>query len=191
VLAHCEYPNGLALSPDERIRYVANTRSSEYIHAIKLDAAGNMVARSIFADLNEGSEAGIPDGLSVGRVYCTGPGGMWAIAPDGKRLDITRWPEQAVNFAFGGPDYELCCAAPIPPFTRFELRRRAIRIHGTNPSASERARPRQNRESRRRGGLTALRPLLSSSRTTSMPFSSPQPNNPPQSWWCAGVLPPP
>ena len=80
VLALCEYPNGLALSPDERTMYVANTRSSKYIHAIKLDAAGNMVGRSIFADLNEGTEPGIPDGLkvdSIGRVYCTGPGGIW------------------------------------------------------------------------------------------------------------------
>ena len=35
-----QYPNGLALSPDERMMYVANTRSSQYIHRIKLDAAG-------------------------------------------------------------------------------------------------------------------------------------------------------
>ena len=68
VLAQCEYPNGLALSADERTMYVANTRSSQYIHAIKLDAAGNMVGRSIFADLNEGSEPGIPDGLKVDSV---------------------------------------------------------------------------------------------------------------------------
>jgi sugar lactone lactonase YvrE len=58
VLAHCEYPNGLALSPDERIMYVAKTRSFQYIQAIKLDAAGNMVGRTIFADLNEGPEPG-------------------------------------------------------------------------------------------------------------------------------------
>jgi len=81
VLALCEYPNGLALSPDERTMYVANTRSSQYIHGIKLDAAGHMVGRSIFADMNEGTEPGIPDGLkvdSLGRVYCTGPGGAVA-----------------------------------------------------------------------------------------------------------------
>ena len=71
VLAHCEYPNGLALSPDERTMYVANTRSSQYIHAIKLDAAGNMVGRGIFADLNEGTEPGIPDGLE-GRQHRPG-----------------------------------------------------------------------------------------------------------------------
>ena len=114
-LANCEYPNGLALSPDERTMYVANTRSSKYIHAIKLDAAGNMTGRSIFADMNDGTEPGIPDGLkvdSIGRVYCTGPGGIWVIAPDGKRVGIIKWPEQAVNFAFGGPDMRtlFCCA---------------------------------------------------------------------------------
>lgn len=115
VLALCEYPNGLALSPDERTMYVANTRSSKYIHSIKLDAAGNMIGRGIFADMNEGSEPGIPDGLKVdqqGRVYCTGPGGIWVFAPDGKKLGVIKWPEQAVNFAFGGPDLKtmLCCA---------------------------------------------------------------------------------
>jgi gluconolactonase len=111
----CEYPNGLALSPDERTLYVANTRSSKYIHAIKLDASGNMVGRSIFADMNEDLGPGIPDGLKVdqaGRVYCTGPGGIWVFTPDGKRVGIIKWPEQAVNMAFGGPDMRtlFCCA---------------------------------------------------------------------------------
>jgi gluconolactonase len=114
-IANCEYPNGLAFSPDERTLYVANTRSSKYIHAIKLDAAGNMISRSIFADMNEGTAPGIPDGLkvdSIGRVYCTGPGGIWVIAPDGKRVGIIKFPEQSVNFAFGGPDMRtlFCCA---------------------------------------------------------------------------------
>ena len=53
VAAHCEYPNGLAFSPDERTLYVANTRSSKYIHAIELDAAGSMIGRRIFADMKD------------------------------------------------------------------------------------------------------------------------------------------
>ena len=115
LIANCEYPNGLAFSPDERTLYAANTRSSKYIHAIKLDAAGNMVSRSIFADMNEGTEPGIPDGLkvdSIGRVYCTGPGGIWVMDPSGKHIGTIKWPEQAVNFAFGGPDMRtlFCCA---------------------------------------------------------------------------------
>ena len=32
-----EYPNGLALSPDERTLYIANTRWCQYIHAVELD----------------------------------------------------------------------------------------------------------------------------------------------------------
>jgi len=114
-IAHCEYPNGLAFSPDERTLYVANTRSAKYIHAIDLGATGGMTGRRIFADMNEGTEPGAPDGLkvdSLGRVYCTGPGGIWVFAPDGRRLGIIRFPEQAVNFAFGGPDLKtlFCCA---------------------------------------------------------------------------------
>jgi gluconolactonase len=115
VLAHCEYPNGLALSPNERTLYVANTRSTRYIHAIELDAAGNMKGRRIFADMSEGTLPGAPDGLKVdskGRVYCTGPGGIWVFTPAGKRIGIIKFPEQAVNFAFGGPDLRtlFCCA---------------------------------------------------------------------------------
>jgi sugar lactone lactonase YvrE len=31
---------------------------------------------------------------------------------DGRRIGVIRWPEQAVNFAFGGPDLRtlFCCA---------------------------------------------------------------------------------
>ena len=115
LFAHCEYPNGLAFSPDERTLYVANTRSSKYIHGIEVDAAGGMARRRIFADMNAGTERGIPDGLkvdSVGRVYCTGPGGIWVFTPEGDRLGTVRFPEQAVNFAFGGVDLRtlFCCA---------------------------------------------------------------------------------
>lgn len=120
-VALCEYPNGLAFSPDERTLYVANTRSSKYIHEIRLDGAGNMISRGIFADMNESQEPGIPDGLKVdalGRVYCTGPGGIWVINPDGRRVGIIRWPEQAVNMAFGGPDLRtLLCTAHTSVYT--------------------------------------------------------------------------
>ncbi len=102
----CEYPNGLALSPDERTLYVANTRSTKYIHAIDIDADGKMLDRRIFADLS-GLESGVPDGMKIdqlGRVYCTGPGGIWVMEPDGTHIGTIRVPEQAVNFTFGGDD---------------------------------------------------------------------------------------
>ena len=114
-VALCEYPNGLAFSPDERTLYVANTRSSKYIHALEIDAAGKLLRRRVFADMNEGEKPGIPDGLKVdsqGRVFCSGPGGVWVFTPEGRKIGVIEFPEQAVNFAFGGPDLKtlFCCA---------------------------------------------------------------------------------
>jgi gluconolactonase len=107
LMADCEYPNGLAFSPDERTLYVANTRWTQYIHALELDATGAVVRRRIFADMSSDEKIGVPDGMKVdveGRVFCTGPGGTWVFAPDGTRLGIIRTPEVPANIAFGGPD---------------------------------------------------------------------------------------
>ena len=102
-----EYPNGLALSPDERTLYIANTRWCQYIHAVELDAAGNMVRRRVFADMSADGTNGVPDGMKVdaaGRVFCTGTGGVWVFAPDGSKIGIIEMPEVCANCAFGGPD---------------------------------------------------------------------------------------
>ena len=107
LVAEFEYPNGLAFSPDERTLYVANTRQAQYIHAIELDAAGDMARRRIFADMSSEETDGVPDGMKVdveGRVYCTGPGGTWVFAPDGAKIGVIRTPEVPANLAFGGPD---------------------------------------------------------------------------------------
>ncbi len=106
-VAPFEYPNGLALSPDERTLYVANTRWTKYIHAIEVDAGGTMVRRRIFADMSSDGTNGVPDGMKVdaaGRVFCTGTGGVWVFAPDGTKIGIIETPEVCANIAFGGPD---------------------------------------------------------------------------------------
>ena len=85
LVAHCEYPNGLCFSPDETRLYVANTRWNKYIHELRLDASGNVTSRRIFADMTSNEAPGSPDGIKCdveGRVYCTGPGGIWVFGPD-------------------------------------------------------------------------------------------------------------
>jgi gluconolactonase len=139
VVADCEYPNGLAFSPDERTLYVANTRWAQYIPALELDASGNVVRRRIFADMSADETDGVPDGMKVdveGRVYCTGPGGTWVFAPDGAQLGIIRTPEVPANLAFGGDDlrtlfftartsiYTLRVRTPGQPHPWFRARRR-------------------------------------------------------------------
>ena len=106
-VAWCEYPNGLALSADERTLFVANTRWSQYIHAIELDATGNMIRRRIFADMSADGTNGVPDGMKLdaaGRIFCTGTGGVWVFAPGGRRIGIIETPEVCANIAFGGAD---------------------------------------------------------------------------------------
>jgi gluconolactonase len=107
LVAKFEYPNGLALSKDERTLYVANTRWTQYIHALELDASGKMVRRRVFADMSADGTNGVPDGMKVdeaGRVFCTGTGGVWVFAPDGTRIGIIETPEVCANISFGGPD---------------------------------------------------------------------------------------
>ena len=87
LVAPCEYPNGLAFSPDERTLYVANTRWTAYIHALELDAGGTVIRRRIFADMSSDETDGVPDGMK-----------------DGATLGIIRTPEVPANLAFGGPD---------------------------------------------------------------------------------------
>jgi gluconolactonase len=106
-LVRCEYPNGLALSKDERTLYTANTRWTQYIHAVELDSAGNMVRRRVFADMSADGTNGVPDGMKVdeaGRVFCTGTGGVWVFEPDGSLIGLIDMPEVCANIAFGGPD---------------------------------------------------------------------------------------
>jgi gluconolactonase len=107
LVADFEYPNGLAFSPDERILYVANSRWSKYIHALEINDDGTLRRRRIFADMNSEEPDGVPDGMKVdveGRVYCTGPGGVWVFTPYGAHLGVIRPPELPANLAFGGPD---------------------------------------------------------------------------------------
>ena len=139
LVADCEYPNGLAFSPDERVLYVANTRWTQYIHALELDAGGGLVRRRIFADMSSDETDGVPDGMKVdveGRVFCTGPGGTWVFAPDGTRLGIIRTPEVPANLAFGGSDlrtlfftartsvYTLRMKVPGQPHPWYRVRKR-------------------------------------------------------------------
>jgi gluconolactonase len=106
-LVRCEYPNGLALSKDERTLYIANTRWTQYIHAVELDSAGNMARRRVFADMSADGTNGVPDGMKIdeaGRVFCTGTGGVWVFEPDGSLIGIIAMPEVCANIGFGGPD---------------------------------------------------------------------------------------
>ena len=117
----CEYPNGLAFSPDESVLYVAISRATldclgkeergefcphRRIRAFDVAADGSLSNNRVFADMSS-AEPGVPDGMKVdtaGRVFCTGSGGIWVFEPDGTHVGVIRGPEVPRNIAFGGPD---------------------------------------------------------------------------------------
>jgi len=103
-----KYPNGIALSPDQRTLYVANTdREHPIWMAYSLDEAGNVEQKRVFADatdLVQGSAMGAPDGLAVaadGTLFATAPGGVLVLSPSGKRLGRIATGKPIANCTFG------------------------------------------------------------------------------------------
>lgn len=95
-----DYPNGIALSPDEKTLYVSDTRGAE-IRAFQID--GTRVRSS-----KRFCEVRIPDGMAVdslGFVWSTSVSGVAVFNPSGEQVHafVTKMP---TNCAFGGPDYK-------------------------------------------------------------------------------------
>jgi gluconolactonase len=100
-------PNGIALSPDERTLYVANSDEDKPIWmAFELDDNGLAKDGRVFFDATElfKTKQGLPDGLKVdaqGNVFATGPGGVLVFGPDGKHLGTIVTGDKIANCAFG------------------------------------------------------------------------------------------
>jgi gluconolactonase len=98
-------PNGLALSPDERTLYIANSDDNHrYWRRYDVAADGTLHHGRVFADVSDHPDQGLPDGMKIdsrGNVWATGPGGVWIFTPDGKHLGTIKPPEQPANCAWG------------------------------------------------------------------------------------------
>jgi gluconolactonase len=104
------YPNGLAFSPDERTLYVNDTnRYRKHIRAFDVEPATGMLdlgSGREFCDMKPDERPGFPDGMKVdvqGNVYCTGPGGIWVVSPQGEHIGTIL--TQAINMAWGDDDW--------------------------------------------------------------------------------------
>lgn len=109
IAADIERPNGIQLSPDEKVLYVANTYG-EYVLAYDIGKDGSIGARRNFAKLDgvKPTETGITsgaDGLAVdakGRVYVATSLGIQVFSDHGKALGTIALPKQPQNLAFAG-----------------------------------------------------------------------------------------
>lgn len=109
VTTRMSFPNGIALSPDDRTLYVSQSDpSSPVIKAFDLDESGYASNERVWADLARfmGPDLhGLPDGIAVdvkGNLFATGPGGVFVIRPDGEILGRINTDRATANCAFGG-----------------------------------------------------------------------------------------
>lgn len=105
-------PNGIQLSPDEKLLYVANTLG-EHVLAYDIAADGTVSGERRFARLSgwTRSDSGVSssgaDGLAVdaqGRLYVASNAGIEVFAASGDALGVIPLPKKPQNLAFAGPD---------------------------------------------------------------------------------------
>lgn len=98
-------PNGIALSPDEKTLYVANSDSANKVwYAYDVLSGGSLINQRIFFDVNDQASPGAPDGMKTdlsGNIFATGPRGVWIFDPDGTPLGIISTGEITANVAWG------------------------------------------------------------------------------------------
>ncbi len=100
------FPNGIALSPDEKTLYIAQSDPTAP-HLYKYDLSQPEKAKTLMVDFSRFMGKGIPglpDGMAVdiqGNIFATGPGGVFIIAPDGKVLGRILTGKGSANCTFG------------------------------------------------------------------------------------------
>lgn len=95
-----KYPNGIALSPDEKTLYIANTSGTE-IRAFELAADGSVANPRKFCEVR------VPDGMAVdsaGRLWVASSTGISVFDAAGNPVDTIQIKPMPTNCAFGGPD---------------------------------------------------------------------------------------
>ena len=118
VLRECFMPNGIALSPDERHLYVADTGPHPRLHAsAPRNASATLTAYEIRAIGEKRELAPEPvwrietrcDGMCVdeqGRIYTTDREGVRIWKPDGMPAGFIAVPEPPANACFGGDEFQ-------------------------------------------------------------------------------------
>ena len=108
VVTDLVHPNGLALSPDESVLYVADTAGSAYGVPLRIATYavrdGHCSARTGTLELEDGHPA---DGLRVdveGRIWTSAGPSVRIYSPSFKLLGTITVPETVSNLCFGGPD---------------------------------------------------------------------------------------
>jgi gluconolactonase len=98
-----QMPNGLALSPDGKKLYVADSGRAHQIWVYDVKADGSLADGKVFCVIDKGG----PDGIRVdadGRLWSSAGDGVHVFDQSGKLLGKVLCPEAPANLCFGGKD---------------------------------------------------------------------------------------
>lgn len=121
-------PNGLAFCPSYSHFYISDSHVN-VIRKFSVHHDGTLTGGKTFVDMQGDSRAGCADGMKVdeeGRIWSTGPGGVWIVSPDGTLLGVLRIPEVTANCCFGGLDFSTLFVTATTSVYRIETTVRGI-----------------------------------------------------------------
>jgi gluconolactonase len=103
-------PNGLCFSVDESVLYVNDTEEL-HIRRFAVAADGSLSGGEVVFTMPGpmAYSAGVPDGMKLdaaGNLWCTGPGGLWVVAPDGEHLGTVKSEAVVGNISWGDDDFQ-------------------------------------------------------------------------------------
>ncbi|PXX27866.1 SMP-30/gluconolactonase/LRE family protein [Arenibacter sp. ARW7G5Y1] len=101
-------PNGIGISPDGNVLYVANSDPEHAAwYQYNLPKPGKVSGKKLFYEvthlIGKEGQQGLPDGLKInnsGILFATGPGGVWIFNANGKVLARIHTGQATANCAF-------------------------------------------------------------------------------------------
>lgn len=129
-------PNGIALSPDGRTLYVANSDpASATFTSYPVTDDGSVGPGTLMVDMTPDLERegfGNPDGMAVatdGTIFATGPGGVLVMTPDAQLLGTIRTGKPVANVTFGGADRKTLYMTSYDRLFRVETSKQGLPIY--------------------------------------------------------------
>jgi gluconolactonase len=104
VTKEIQWPNGIALSPDQTTLYIAvSDKDQPRVMAMSLDGSNSRILFDA-TPLKSADKKGGCDGMKVdqkGNLWTTGPGGVLILKPDGTHLGTVLTGQPTANCGFG------------------------------------------------------------------------------------------
>lgn len=100
-------PNGLAFSPDGKYLYIDDGKTKD-VRRYDFHKNGTISGGMVFSSLADPVNRGSADGMRLdkhGRIFVTGPNGIWVINSRGEHIGTVQMPHGMANMAWGGHDY--------------------------------------------------------------------------------------